>query len=289
MLSKYFNDPGIAKVVWRYLGMPGVRRLLVQQQMERHIHLNVISHPFSSFKRASLFNQIRVDWKRAFLIFCTHFFFCFLLFSTPLPPFTRLLSLPLHNIHDYLLQSKPHIKTTSIIMTPPPASESKEQKPPTATTLPGMTGPLIGNGPGYTNGKAIALPILSSFSKKMQLSAASDNKATATTASAPSTPTKANGATLAAPVHIPSSVASVSPSSTASTPASKTAPFSSATTSPQLNANGSNGQLACARGGADAGIVVVSGGTACNSLVQQLQDMTPNVTYVCMYPVSLYY
>ncbi|KAG0035139.1 hypothetical protein BGZ82_005393 [Podila clonocystis] len=142
-----------------------------------------------------------------------------------------------------------------------------------------MTGPLIGNGPGYTNGEAIALPILSSFSKKMQLSAASDKKACATTTSTPSTPTIANGATLATPpVHIPSSGALVSPSSTASTPAS--APFSSTTTSPQSNANVSNGQLACARGGADAGIVVVSGGTACNSLVQQLQDMTPNVTYV---------
>lgn len=34
------------------------------------------------------------------------------------------------------------------------------------------------------------------------------------------------------------------------------------------------------RGGADAGILVFSGGTACNSLVQLLQAMTPNVTYV---------
>ncbi|ORY97120.1 hypothetical protein BCR41DRAFT_314622 [Lobosporangium transversale] len=34
------------------------------------------------------------------------------------------------------------------------------------------------------------------------------------------------------------------------------------------------------RGGSDAGILVFSGGTACNSLVQLLQDMTPNVTYV---------
>ncbi|KAF8932838.1 hypothetical protein CPC16_003795 [Podila verticillata] len=162
----------------------------------------------------------------------------------------------------------------------PPASDSKEQKLPTAT-LPGMTGPLIGNGPGYTHGEAIALPILSSFSKKMQLSAASDIKpcSTATTTSTPSIPTAANGASLAAPAHIPCG-ASVSPLSSAASTPSKTAPFSSTTASPQSNANGSNGQLACVRGGADAGIVVVSGGTACNSLVQLLQDMTPNVTYV---------
>ncbi|KAF9386377.1 hypothetical protein CPB97_003768 [Podila verticillata] len=162
----------------------------------------------------------------------------------------------------------------------PPASDSKEQKLPTAT-LPGMTGPLIGNGPGYTNGEAIALPILSSFSKKMQLSAASDKKpcSAATTTSTPSTPTSANGATLAAPAHIPCG-ASVSPLSSAASTPSKTASFSSTTASPQSNANGSNGQLACVRGGADAGIVVVSGGTACNSLVQLLQGMTPNVTYV---------
>lgn len=169
----------------------------------------------------------------------------------------------------------------------PPAFDGKEQKLPTAT-LPGMTGPLIGNGPGYTNGEAIALPILSSFSKKMQLSAASDKKSssTATTTSTQSTPTAANGATLAAPAHIQCD-ASVSPlSSVASTP-SKIASFSSTTASPQSNANGSNGQLACARGGADAGIVVVSGGTACNSLVQLLQDMTPNVTYVCKLFLSL--
>ncbi|KAF9404510.1 hypothetical protein BGZ94_004127 [Podila epigama] len=191
---------------------------------------------------------------------------------------------------------------------PTPESDGVKPKeqPSTSATLPGMTGPLIGNGPGYTNGEAIAMPILSSFSKKMQLSTAADNTSSSPSSSSSSSTTKASTATtstpqdkgsapvsvpvvhsqpthngnssLLKPAHIPSSTSpTTSPSSSnASTPASKTTSFSS----PQSTSiNGSsNGTLA--RGGPDAGIVVVSGGTACNSLVQLLQDMTPNVTYV---------
>lgn len=147
-----------------------------------------------------------------------------------------------------------------------------------------MNLPLIGNGPGYKNGEAIALPILPTFNKKLASGRTS-------VPASPTTATDANGSTsrplLAEAALIPSSLhpndnqhpgaisiagATVAPTvsnGSLHTPATATSTCSGVAGQDNL------------RGGADAGILVFSGGTACNSLVQLLQDMTPNVTYVC--------
>lgn len=146
-----------------------------------------------------------------------------------------------------------------------------------------MNLPLIGNGPGYKNGEAIALPILPTFNKKLASGRTS-------VPASPTTATDANGSTsrplLAEAAMIPSSLhpddnqhpgaisiagATVAPTvsnGSLHTPATATSTCSGVAGQDNL------------RGGADAGILVFSGGTACNSLVQLLQDMTPNVTYV---------
>jgi hypothetical protein len=147
-----------------------------------------------------------------------------------------------------------------------------------------MNLPLIGNGPGYKNGEAIALPILPTFNKKL---------ASGRTSVPPSpTTTDAHGSTsrplLAEAALIPSSLhpndtqhpgaISTAGTTTAGSAATNGSLHTSTTAAPACSgvAGQDNG-----RGGADAGILVFSGGTACNSLVQLLQDMTPNVTYVC--------
>ncbi|KAG0256526.1 hypothetical protein BG011_004448 [Mortierella polycephala] len=110
-------------------------------------------------------------------------------------------------------------------------------------SLPGMTGPLIGNGPGYKNGEAIALPILPTFNRRLSVN---DKQRPVPTSPITSGHVVANETATAA---------TTTPPSTATCPSQ-------------------------ARGGPDAGILVFSGGTACNSLVQILQGMSPNITYV---------
>ncbi|KAF9099482.1 hypothetical protein BGX23_002062 [Mortierella sp. AD031] len=147
-----------------------------------------------------------------------------------------------------------------------------------------MNLPLIGNGPGYKNGEAIALPILPTFNKKL----ASAGR------SVPASPTTADHVVmdgssrplLAEASLIPSSL---NPSdsqhpgliSTAGTGAQTAGPDGLHTPATATSTcSGVGAALQNPRGGADAGILVFSGGTACNSLVQLLQNMTPNVTYV---------
>ncbi|KAK3812028.1 MAG: hypothetical protein J3Q66DRAFT_316230 [Benniella sp.] len=121
-----------------------------------------------------------------------------------------------------------------------------------------MTSPIIGNGPGYKNGEAIVLPILPTFNRRQSVNElAAKNH---TSYSALSSPTTTKGSN----------------------------DFHTSTTAGAGTTNGATATLAAAaqacacddRGGPDAGIVVFSGGTACNSLVQLLQGLTPNVTYV---------
>ncbi|KAF9123334.1 hypothetical protein BGW39_009031 [Mortierella sp. 14UC] len=137
-----------------------------------------------------------------------------------------------------------------------------------------MNLPLIGNGPGYKNGEAIALPILPTFNKKLNSGRTS----------APASPTIEHGpkpSLLAEAALIPSSL---SPNdiqhpgviSTAGTTAGGLGTPATTTST----CSGVAVQSTSQRGGADAGILVFSGGTACNSLVQLLQDLTPNVTYI---------
>ncbi|KAG0206321.1 hypothetical protein BGX28_002222 [Mortierella sp. GBA30] len=146
-------------------------------------------------------------------------------------------------------------------------------------SLPGMSGPLIGNGPGYKNGEAIALPILPTFNKRLSLH---DKHR-----SLPTSPTHAghvvsNGDSR--PLQIPEGAHSLAHPSDANLPGGiTTAPSTTGiSTTPCSGTATTPGAEACSqgRGGADAGILVFSGGTACNSLVQLLQEMTPNVTYV---------
>ncbi|KAG9322190.1 hypothetical protein KVV02_007572 [Mortierella alpina] len=175
----------------------------------------------------------------------------------------------------------------SAIPTLPPTTatctETETPAPPTQATrmnsLPGMTGPLIGNGPGYKNGEAIALPILPTFNKRLSLH--DKNR------SLPTSPTHAghvvsNGDTR--PLQHTESVAhSSSHQPDLNHSCNSTKGLSVAGHTAVNPVSGNNQATACSaqvRGGADAGILVFSGGTACNSLVQLLQDMTPNVTYV---------
>ncbi|KAF9999736.1 hypothetical protein BGZ79_006660 [Entomortierella chlamydospora] len=98
---------------------------------------------------------------------------------------------------------------------------------------------------------------------------------------APATPTaSANG--FATVVSASASVSSVSGSGVTATTTTKTAAAATTTTTTTTtSATASPTSRACStRDGADAGILVFSGGTACNSLVHILQEMTPNVTYV---------
>ncbi|KAG0007990.1 hypothetical protein BGZ80_003991 [Entomortierella chlamydospora] len=97
---------------------------------------------------------------------------------------------------------------------------------------------------------------------------------------APATPTaSANG--FATVVSASASVSSVSGSGVTATTTTKTAAAATTTTTTTTtSATASPTSRACStRDGADAGILVFSGGTACNSLVHILQEMTPNVTY----------
>ncbi|KAI1317481.1 hypothetical protein EDD11_008418 [Mortierella claussenii] len=186
----------------------------------------------------------------------------------------------------------------------------------TTATKPVIAGmSVIGNGPGYKNGEAIVLPLLPTFKNRRTSAPPSPVTAgppaggglhhhhpTGTSSSqhqqqhvvlnGDSRPMQVTDA------HIPSSTSNghahastisdhIMPS--VSTPATTTAIASAFSPSGSAKAiaaaatitNASTGSGSVdGRGGPDAGILVFSGGTACNSLVQVLQDMTPNVTYV---------
>ncbi|KAF9924430.1 hypothetical protein FBU30_005584 [Linnemannia zychae] len=137
-----------------------------------------------------------------------------------------------------------------------------------------MNLPLIGNGPGYKNGEAIALPILPTFNKK----AGSSGRT-----SGPTSPI-AERSTLAESSLIPSSLhpndLQNHPGVISTGAGATAASVKGAESLHTLATSSSTCSQDPMRGGADAGILVFSGGTACNSLVQLLQDMTPNVTYV---------
>ncbi|KAG0364105.1 hypothetical protein BGZ54_007834 [Gamsiella multidivaricata] len=159
-----------------------------------------------------------------------------------------------------------------------------------------MPDPLIGNGPGYKNGEAIVLPILPTFSKRMSLHSNSNSNNNSLQKSQPSSPlgpgptsshVVSNGD--ARPLQ-PAEAPHLPPSQTHETAKHSTATGTNGVGSavrsthvPAMSASLPGSAYTCSdnsRGGADAGILVFSGGTACNSLVQLLQDMTPNVTYV---------
>ncbi|KAF9163292.1 hypothetical protein DFQ26_002748 [Actinomortierella ambigua] len=201
-------------------------------------------------------------------------------------------------------------------------------------SLPGMNGPLIGNGPGYKNGDPIPLPILSPFTTLRRTSLQQHQQkvdshlnhngdarpltnggisdATSTTSHAdphgitcvtdqfkaalalgkgaavgeaghqpspsplqPSAPLVASPIQSTAPVPLAGAAVTAT---TAASAAMTTTIDATAATIPSTTTWST--RSTSTRGGADAGIVVVSGGTACNSLVQLLQNMTPNVTYV---------
>ncbi|KAG0237751.1 hypothetical protein BGW42_000157 [Actinomortierella wolfii] len=171
-------------------------------------------------------------------------------------------------------------------------------------SLPGMNGPLIGNGPGYKNGDPISLPILPPFTSSKRSSGQHTQQQVEShlnhngdarplanggiTDSAHSDPHGLTGVTeqfktsvtiaggadaTSRPSPTPLQPSATSSAASAPAPAPTPAPAPAASTSWSTRST-------TTRGGADAGIVVVSGGTACNSLVQLLQNMTPNVTYV---------
>ncbi|KAF9354022.1 hypothetical protein BGX26_008217 [Mortierella sp. AD094] len=180
-----------------------------------------------------------------------------------------------------------------------------------SSTLPGMPATLIGHGPGYKNGEPVVLPILPTFSKKLPRT---NGKLYRSAPVSPITPTSDLGQwhnrndqqlvpngdgrlmQLADAAHIPSATHSQSHEAltTSTTPsngfanqvgsaavASASVSVSSVSEAGATTATTSPSSRACStRGGADAGILVFSGGTACNSLVHILQEMTPNVTYV---------
>ncbi|KAF9193542.1 hypothetical protein BGZ51_009537 [Haplosporangium sp. Z 767] len=163
-------------------------------------------------------------------------------------------------------------------------------------SLPGMTGPLIGNGPGYKNGEAIALPILSTFNRRLSVN---DKQRPVPTSPITSGHVVANGdsrplqqisettqnASTLLQQSEPNQTGSSATTTTnmATTAADGTAPAVTTTTTAATTTATTTSAATCpsqTRGGPDAGILVFSGGTACNSLVQILQGMSPNVTYV---------
>ncbi|KAF9200875.1 hypothetical protein BGZ49_008883 [Haplosporangium sp. Z 27] len=185
-----------------------------------------------------------------------------------------------------------------------------------SNSLPGMPDTLIGNGPGYKNGEPVILPILPTFNKKPK----TNGKLYRSAPVSPITPTSAdighwqrsdnsflngdnqpikvtNAANISSTTHSLSyETLSASTNATNNSvekrettpsdgfsiqagPASAAASASSASVASTTKS--STPTIACStRGGADAGILVFSGGTACNSLVHILQEMTPNVTYI---------
>ncbi|KAG0306220.1 hypothetical protein BGZ98_002774 [Dissophora globulifera] len=176
-------------------------------------------------------------------------------------------------------------------------------------SLPGMSGPLIGNGPGYKNGEAIVLPILPTFNRRLSLY--ESNKHYRSLPTSPSGPTPSGfGSDLAtatglgiglgpAPTaigaghgHVVSNgdsrpmqfadAAHILSSTSTSHPPQPQNPLNNVGPGATVAgpASAASGCADSTRGGPDAGIMVFSGGTACNSLVQILQDMTPNITYV---------
>ncbi|KAF8940861.1 hypothetical protein BGZ58_004329 [Dissophora ornata] len=162
-----------------------------------------------------------------------------------------------------------------------------------------MSGPLIGNGPGYKNGEAIVLPILPTFNRRM-----SNNDSSKHYRSLPASPIgptpvdtvgpgAGNGHVVSngdsrpmqlaepAPIHSFSHPVEVNHIQHHQSGALNMVPIAATAASSTSSMTGlGSGCPGSTRGGADAGILVFSGGTACNSLVQLLQDMTPNVTYV---------
>ncbi|KAF9586331.1 hypothetical protein BGW38_006813 [Lunasporangiospora selenospora] len=170
-------------------------------------------------------------------------------------------------------------------------------------SLPGINGPLIGNGPGYKNGEEIVLPILPSFTKRPLSQDRSPNPLSPTIATQPPsvpavaagvsaasaqqpTPTETSASVSTSGSQVAANAGSRSGAAAADVRGTGSGSGSSPWTSCSVTFNGTTSPLPpptpCAfpRGGVDAGIVVFSGGTACNSLVQLLQNMTPNVTYV---------
>ncbi|KAF9976356.1 hypothetical protein BGZ73_008714 [Actinomortierella ambigua] len=193
-------------------------------------------------------------------------------------------------------------------------------------SLPGMNGPLIGNGPGYKNGDPIPLPILSPFTSSRRTSLQQQQQKVdshlnhngdtrpLTNGNIPDTTSYADphGITKVSDqfksiltivedeaAHRPGP-SPLQPAAPVASPVSATAPELPSAATPTVTSASTAATAAATattvpaaaptttwstrstitRGGADAGIVIVSGGTACNSLVQLLQNMTPNVTYV---------
>ncbi|KAF9430095.1 hypothetical protein BGZ76_000977 [Entomortierella beljakovae] len=183
-------------------------------------------------------------------------------------------------------------------------------------SLAGLPTTVIGNGPGYKNGEPIVLPILPTFNKKLKTP---KEKLYRSAPASPVTPSSDNGLwqqhdssfvsrndvkpiKLEDAAHIPSASHSqfneamtMSTNSTTTTILGKnkaemasgsTSSVSTTTNVPTITTTTpvagtiSPSSHTSTRGGADAGILVFSGGTACNSLVHILQEMTPNVTYV---------
>lgn len=204
--------------------------------------------------------------------------------SYPFPPFSSSSSPPSPSPSDETEHppSSCHSEVPHTFTSHSPSTATPQQQP---TQLP-MNLPLIGNGPGYKNGEAIALPILPTFNKKLTSGRTS-------VPASPTTATDPNGSTsrslLAEAALIPSSLhpndnqhpGAITTAGTTVAPAVTNGGLHTPATATST-CSGVAGQDNL-RGGADAGILVFSGGTACNSLVQLLQDMTPNVTYVCKF------
>ncbi|GJJ73182.1 hypothetical protein EMPS_05540 [Entomortierella parvispora] len=195
---------------------------------------------------------------------------------------TLVASLSLTSASLSLTSSAATVEHTST--TPPTPAPTVQTTASDMNSLPGMSGPLIGNGPGYKNGEAIVLPILPTFNKKVSLN---DPKSPTVGSSGQHVASNGGSQSLAEAAHIPSGTSGTEQSDSA--PATGQAVPSSITSGLHLPSNTvplhglSSSQSSIPgtpRGGPDAGILVFSGGTACNSLVQLLQDMTPNVTYV---------
>lgn len=225
--------------------------------------------------------------------------------SLPSPPFPS--SLPSFN-YSTAYPFPPFSSSSSSSSSSPPSpspsdeaehhschSESSSPSSTTTTTLeptqPPMNLPLIGNGPGYKNGEAIALPILPTFNKKLA-SGRNSVPASPTTTDAhgsSSRPLLGEAALIPSSLH-PNDIQHPGVISTAGTTTASSTVTNGGLHTPATATSTCSGVAGPdnVRGGADAGILVFSGGTACNSLVQLLQDMTPNVTYVCKFSSLLF-